>query len=418
MQKGNKLIGVVLCCCMLAGSPAFAKQDTFTLHFVDEDIRVILHTISTISGTDMVVDDSIKGNLSLNLDNVSFEQAMQLLTAAKGISYRQVGTAVIVEPGDFGVNEVITLEHVKAADVKKTLDSVAGNWKVKTELSEIGNQLVLTGPPNGIARAKDTISKLDIPSKQIMLEAQVVAINKTDLKDLGIDWSWEKLPMSANYERDAVSTQTPVKNDDGTWTTVTTQTNSWKVTRNYNQGVIQFGRNPEGHPYEFYYQAKLSALISKGNAKILAKPKVMTLNGREARILIGDHIPVITEKTQDGKTTTTVEYVDSGIKLRYTPSVTADGSILATVHTEVSTPTLVTDIKNYRITTREAESFVRMKEGETLIIGGLIGTEQSEGNNKVPFLGDLPIIGKLFSSVHNNKTETEVVIFLTAKIVP
>ena len=142
-----------------------------------------------------------------------------------------------------------------------------------------------------------------------------------------------------------------------------------------------------------------------------------TINGKEAHVLIGDRIPVLTDKTSNGVSTSTVEYIEVGIKLEYTPSITADGTITAKVRTEVSTPTLVPDIKNYRITTREAESNVNMKDGETMVIAGLIGTEESRTSNKVPFLGDIPILGALFRSHHNTKSETEVVIFLTAKIV-
>ncbi|MDF2634685.1 MAG: type and secretion system protein, partial [Pelosinus sp.] len=262
-----------------------------------------------------------------------------------------------------------------------------------------------SGSPTGCARIKALLVDLDTPQQQVTLEAKVVAINKTKTKDLGIDWSWDVTPQYAEYEAPQVNIANGV-----------TTFEAGKVTRANNKGIIQFGRNPEGHPYEFYYQAKINALISNGNAKILASPKLTTINGKEARILIGDRIPVLTEKIEDGKTTTTVEYVDAGIKLIYTPTITEDGTVTAKVQTEVSTPTLVSDIKNYRITTREAETTVCMKDGETMVIGGLIGSEESKTNNNIPFLSNLPLIGTLFKSVHNSKAETEVIIFLTAKV--
>ena len=126
---------------------------------------------------------------------------------------------------------------------------------------------------------------------------------------------------------------------------------------------------------------------------------------------------MLLEKTENGKTTSTIEYIDAGIKLNYTPRINADGYITASVHTEVSTPTLVPEMKAYRVTTREAGTEVRMKDGETMVIGGLIGSEESGGKNKVPFFSDFPLLGKLFQSTHTAKSETEVVIFLTAQIV-
>ena len=185
-------------------------------------------------------------------------------------------------------------------------------------------------------------------------------------------------------------------------------------------GAITFGgwKNPEGVLYEFQYAAKISALVSNGEAKILARPNVLTLNGNKAQIFIGDDIPVVTEKTDSsGKTTSSVEYKKAGIQLEYIPHINSQNEITAAVHVEVATPILVTEMKNYRITTRMANTSIRIKDGDTLVIGGLISSVEAGGKNKVPFLGDLPILGKLFQSVSKSKDETEVVIFLKAKIV-
>lgn len=111
------------------------------------------------------------------------------------------------------------------------------------------------------------------------------------------------------------------------------------------------------------------------------------------------------------------EYVDAGIKLRYTPIINSDGSMVtAEVHTEVSTPTLVSDLKNYRITSRQADTNVRMKNGETLIIGGLIGEEETKSVQRIPLLSKLPLLGNLFKNTSKRKTNTEVLMFLTPYI--
>lgn len=409
---------------MLVSTVGLANPRTYNFNFVDEDVRVVLHTLAKISDVDMVIDDSIKGNITMKLTNVTFDTALQLITEGKGVAYRQVGNSYIIESSDMGVTEVIKLQYTRAVDIRKTIDPIAANLKVKTESDDISNSLLITGSPNGCARIKSILKSLDVLQQQVTLEAKVVAINKSNMKDLGVDWKWDTTPQTAEYERETLTQKVVLYNPDGTVkldineqpSTYDMTMNGLKVKRDLTKGVIQFGRGPEGHPYMFYYQAKISALISNGNAKILASPKVMTINGKEARVFIGDHIPVLTETIADGKSSTTTSYIDAGIKLLYTPSITADGTITAKVRTEVSTPTLVSEIKNYKITTREAESMVCMKDGETMVIAGLIGSEESKSDNKVPFFSDIPLLGALFKSQHNSKNETEVVIFLTAKI--
>jgi type IV pilus assembly protein PilQ len=387
---------------------AIASPQSIDLNFMDEDIRIVLHTLATIGDVDMIIDDSIKGNISMKLKNTTLENALTLITSAKGLSFRKVGESFIIEPADMGITEVYKLRYIRAVDIKKSLEPIMNSLKLKAEIDQVSNSLIISGPPTGCARIKALLADLDTPQQQVTLEAKVIAINKAKTKDLGIDWSWDLTPQYPEVKTIAAESDSNGKVVEPSNTTITRKT---------NKGTIKFGGSPSGVPYEFYYQAKINALISNGNAKILASPKLTTINSKEARILIGDRIPVLTEKVEDGKTTTTVEYIDVGIKLTYTPTITDDGTVTAKVHTEVSTPTLVSDIKNYRITTREAETTVCMKDGETMVIGGLIGSEESKTNNNVPFLSDLPLIGTLFKSVHNSKAETEVIIFLTAKVV-
>ena len=394
---------------MLMTATGLGNSQTYKLNFMDEDIRVVLHTLAKISHVDMVIDDSIKGTVTMKLDNVTFHEALDLITAGKGLSYREIGHCIIIESADMGKTEVIKLKYTRGSDIKKTIEPIANNLKIKIEIDDISNSVLLTGSLIGCERIKKILESIDLLQEQVTLEAKVVAINKNNIKDLGIDWSWEAVPQSAAYD-----VVLPTYNGaTGKLATPGKTT----VTRTGNKGVLQFGHNSEGYPYELYYSAKINALISQGNAKILASPKVTTINGKEARILIGDKIPVLTEVLSDGKTSTTIQYIDAGIKLTYTPIVNVDGSITVKVHTEVSTPTLVADIKNYRITTREAESNISMKNGETMVIAGLIGSEESKSTHKVPFLSELPFVGALFKSDHNSKSETEVIIFLRAAIV-
>ncbi len=425
MKSNHYILLIIFLLPLLVPTVGMANDKTYNFNFIDEDIHIVLHTLAKISDVDIIIDDSVKGNVTMKLNNVTFPTALDVITTSKGLSYHKIGTSIVIESADMGKTEVTKLRYVRAIDIKKSLETITTALKVKMEIDDISNSIIITGPPAGCARIDEILKYIDVFQQQVSLEAKVVAINKTDMKDLGVDWKWDMTPQSATHQREQFSTIVPLYNADGSpkldssgnQATTNVETNTWKVTRQSNTGILQFGRNPEGWPYEFYYQAKINALLNKGDAKILASPKVTTINGKEARVLIGERIPILTEKTENGKTSTTTEYIDTGIKLIYTPSITTDHTITAKVRTEVSTPTLVADIKNYQISTREAESTVLMKDGETIVIAGLIGSVDSKSSNTVPFFSELPLLGALFKSVHHSKTETEVVIFLTANII-
>ena len=273
------------------------------------------------------------------------------------------------------------------------------------------------GTASEAQKVRAVLDQIDIPYEQVSLEAQVMSINKTDSKNLGIEWEWSKAPQY--YEE-----YTPEKITIDATTGKTTSIKPAEITKrasSFNEGttggIISFGRSPDGLPYEFYYAAKINALINNGKANILSKPKITTINGKEATINIGGEVPIPTLTVSDNTTTTTYEYKETGIILKYTPRVNDDGYITAKIHTEVSTPTYDADTKAYRFNKRSADTQVRLKDGETMVIGGLIGSDESKVMSKIPFLGDLPILGRFFSNVNNSKNESEVIIFVTARIV-
>ena len=399
-------IFLAVCMVQTAGLPsAEAAGPPVTMTVTDADVRDVLSGLAAIGKVNIVIDDSVKGNVSVNFKNMPFETALDVITRTKGlISYHNGRVLIVTTPEKmtkgFGRAEIIKLEYGNAEELKKSLGSIVPDERIKFDAST--NSLIVFGSPTELEQIRTALKDLDIPYLQIMLEAQVVALSTNAIKNLGISWNWADFP------------QVPV---DSTTTTSTSTTVTQK-TRTL-PGVIQFGgwKNPEGTPFEFQFSAKLSALMSNGEGKILARPNIMTINGKEATILIGDKIPVVTEKTENGKTTAVTEYLDAGIKLTYTPRINSADQISAVVKTEVSTPTLVPEMKAYKITTRSASTNVRLRDGETMVIGGLISSEESGGKNRIPYLSNLPILGKLFESVSKTKTETEVVIFLKAKII-
>lgn len=283
------------------------------------------------------------------------------------------------------------------------------------------NSLLLYGTDAEAERMRNLLAVLDVPVKQVSLEAKVVAIHKDASKKLGIEWEWSKLPQSPSAETSYESVRRIVQNSDGTYHTVSEDVPRTTVERSGLNGegvsgVVRFGRGPEGFPYEWYYAAKLQALITEGKANVLARPNITTLQGHEAVINIGGEVPVPTVSTTNATTTTSIVYRPAGIILRYTPRVNEDGFITAEVHTEVSSPLYVEELRAYRFQKRSADTMVRLRDGETMVIGGLIGSEESRSYSKVPLLGDLPILGAFFRSVRNTKTDSEIMIFLTAHV--
>lgn len=275
---------------------------------------------------------------------------------------------------------VYKLNYVIAEDIKTSLSGLFPSGSLSFDTAT--NSILLLGTPNEHKRLRQILPTLDTATKQVTLEAKIVAVNDEFSKELGVNWSWDKIPQKSNSN----------DNDDSDY-----------------DGNFKFWRG-----YAFKFNANLNALIADGKAKILARPRIITIPGKEASIFIGDHIPVQTEKHDSSGTYTSTEYIDAGIQLRYVPIISSsDNLVTAQVHTEVSTPTLISELKNYRITSRTANTNVRMRSGETLIIGGLINEEEQRNLQKVPLLSNIPLIGELFKNRTTKKSKTEVLMILT-----
>lgn len=435
-------------------------EASVTMNIVDSEVREVLTSLASIGGVNIVADDSVNGKITVQLAGVSFQEALDIITKTKGLQYQTIGNTIIVGTKNnmsagFGQLHVFHLKFANPDDVvnaaklalglggstessstenstQTTTTSNTNNTNSTTSnndgtttaeisgnltVDKATNSLLFYGTASEAQKIRVVLDQIDIPYEQVSLEAQVMSINKTDSKNLGIEWEWSKAPQS--YEE-----YTPEKITIDATTGKTTSIKPAEITTrasSFNEGttggIISFGRSPDGLPYEFYYAAKINALINNGKANILSKPKITTINGKEATINIGGEVPIPTLTVSDNTTTTTYEYKETGIILKYTPRVNDDGYITAKIHTEVSTPTYDADAKAYRFNKRSADTQVRLKDGETMVIGGLIGSDESKVMSKIPFLGDLPILGRFFSNVNNSKNESEVIIFVTARIV-
>ena len=405
------------------------------LEAVDVDIRNLLTSIALANNLNIVISDEVQGNVSVKLSNINAQDMIKIIAENNNYMYKFKDNVIYISKGDKDINlYTVQINYLELDKIAQTINlMLTGNLPDKIDDKDkktaINNKVMIDESENTISfygtlkqyeQIKNFLQEQDKPQKQVLLEAKVTAIQKDAAKDLGVSWEWSKLPQSPEHEITYDTVKHTVINEDGTKEEITDYLPVDEVTRKWNDdenipGVIRFGKGVDGYPYEFYYAAKIDALISDGKANILARPNITTIQGKEAVINIGSEVPVPTVSTTNSTTTTSIKYREAGIILKCTPRVNEDGIITVKVHTEVSSPMYVEDMKAYRFQKRSADTIVRLKDGQTMVIGGLIGSDEAKQMNKIPFLGDIPILGNLFKHIQKSKSDTEVMIFLTAR---
>ena len=405
------------------------------LEAVDVDIRNLLTNIALTNNLNIVISDEVQGNVSVKLSNINAQDMIKIIAENNNYTYQFKDNVIYISKGDKDINlYTVQVNYLELDKIAQTINlMLTGNLPDKIDDKDkktaINNKVMIDESENTISfygtlkqyeQIKNFLQEQDKPQKQVSLEAKVTAIQKDAAKDLGVSWEWSKLPQSPEHEITYDTVKHTVINEDGSKEEITDYLPVDEVTRKWNDnenipGVIRFGKGVDGYPYEFYYAAKIDALISDGKANILARPNITTIQGKEAVINIGSEVPVPTVSTTNSTTTTSIKYREAGIILKCTPRVNEDGIITVKVHTEVSSPMYVEDMKAYRFQKRSADTIVRLKDGQTMVIGGLIGSDEAKQMSKIPFLGDIPILGNLFKHIQKSKSDTEVMIFLTAR---
>ena len=279
---------------------------------------------------------------------------------------------------------IIQLKYVKPNQVKDLITSLIPADRLKVDF--INSKLVAVGDEDVYDMVKEIISQIDIPPHQIMFEVEAVEISREDYKNLGVDWG----------------TTTALPGVPPSDTLVDAPLTGSKIR-------VGFGA------YGVNFAATINHLIEEKKGRLLASPRIAALDGQRAQILIGDKLAVESRQVSNGSEITSVTYIDVGIKLEVTPTVNDEGTITAYIKPEVSNKTDETKSGNPNIRTRQAETTLRVKDGETIVIGGLIQRQETRDAFKTPLLGDLPIIGSLFRSTNKQKKETELVILITPR---
>ena len=388
---------IAFLCVLVFTRMCSAGVPLISLSVRDATIQEIAAALTKMSGKNVVADTKIRESVTLHLENVSLNTALDALAASQSLTYVEKDGVILISREEVLKKQAagfytFPLNFTKAEDIQKSLSAILNSGKLAADPGS--NSLLFNGSPAEARKIKEALHILDTATQQVTLEAKILSIEKSEEKNLGLQWNWDTLPQyitngkSSNAKSDAGNTGSDSS----------------------HQGHLRLWNQSHA---SFCYTATLNALITSGKAKVLATPSLITIPGKEASIFIGSHIPVVTEKHNNGESTYSTEYVDAGIKLTYTPVVSRDGYITSTVHTEVSTPTLISELKNYRINSRTADTNVRMRNGETLVIGGLISEEEQKQLQQIPFLSKIPLLGALFRNHYNSKSKTEVIMLLT-----
>lgn len=367
---------------------ARAVGQPVTIDLKGADIRDVLKILAELGGVNIVADPSVRGEVSLTLKAVPVTDAVELVTRATGLAYRYVGsTLVVAAPGRFkeGFDKVETrvfkLSYSSPADIKQALSLVIPADRLQVDGRT--NSVVASGTRIELDEAARIVEKLDVPIPMVRIDARLEEIAKDALDEYGINW--QEAGEYGGFGKVYIRTDPTT-------------------------GAF-IGLSLAVGPF-------LKMLEDSGKAVTIARPGTTTLDGTEARIFIGDKIPVIITSSSGGETSQSVSFIEAGVKLIITPRVNRNGLITVHVHPEVSSILGKEQTQGYpHVRTREADFVATVRDGETLAIAGLLQREEIESMLKFPILGDIPILGELFKNKKVQAKETEMVIFITPRIV-
>ncbi len=422
-----------------------------TVDFKNADIQSVLRILAFKSGVNIVAGKDVTGAVTIRLVDVPWEKALETILKTDGYAYdRQdniirVSTLENLQKEDLST-EVYPLNYSKAADVERS---------VKEMLSERGsarsdsrsNSLIVTDMPTSLQNIRKVIERLDAATPQVLIEAKVVEMTLGKADQLGIDWnvraaiSGASRPITAPFnaaQRGFLSQLYPIGRGTQTGAVASSSGTTTTTIEDFPKGKGSGGSDaiqptfPVADKSEFtfgsldfsQFRAVLEMINNQRDTKVLSEPHVTVLSNQEAKILVGEiiAIPTFERNSTTGKMEITgYNDRDLGIRLAVVPQVNNSNEIVVTIHPEITNligyDDLTGEIKAPRFSTREAMTNVRIRSGQTIAIGGLIKEDVEDENNKVPFLGDIPGLGKLFSYQNKQVTKTDLLFFVTVTVI-
>ncbi|MAL95216.1 MAG: type IV pilus secretin PilQ [Haliea sp.] len=437
----------------LSKKEAEERRDEFTyvgerisLNFQDIEVRAVLQLIADFTELNLVASDTVSGRITLRLQNVPWDQALDLVLRTKGLDKRQIGNVLMVAPAaeiaererqQIEANkqiaelaplqsEFIRIRYASAANVVNLFK--AGSEEGGSLISSRGsvivdprtNSLIVTETAAKLAEIRELIDLVDTPIRQVMIEARIV-IAQSDLeKELGIEWGGGFVDSDVNGNAVTISGDTEnVTNLNQSVIDGTPGTVNYPGALMVDLGVSgAAGGFAVGFTSEdLFLTAELSALEAAGKGEVVSQPKVITGDKQKATVKSGTEVPY-QEGSLSGQNTTS--FKEAVLQLDVTPNITPDDRILLDlVVTQDSVGELVPSGQGGfipSIDTTELTTQVLVGNGETVVLGGVFRTEDIQSVTKVPFFGDIPYVGRLFRNESNSRTKTETLIFITPRI--
>ena len=387
-----------------------------SLNFQDIPVRTVLQLIADFNGLNLVITDSVSGNITLRLDDVPWEQALDIILKVRGLGKRMDGNVLLIAPATElaakereqleSNNEVaalsplysefIQINYAKAATIATMLSSQnasllseRGNVTVDTRT----NTLLIKDTAAVIDSVKEIIDVLDIAVRQVVIEARMVTVSDSVGEDLGITWG--------------------LSNSTGQDTTLNTLDVNLPLSTSAGTLGFQVARLANGNILDL----ELSALEQESKAEIIASPRITTLNQQTAYIEQGTEIPFV-ESSSSGATS--ISFKKAVLSLQVTPQITPDNKLildLVITQDSVGETIITNDGESVSIDTQEIQTQVLVDNGETLVLGGIYQQQITDTVSKVPFLGDIPYLGFLFRNSVTDNSKSELLIFVTPRIV-
>ncbi|WP_043311138.1 type IV pilus secretin PilQ [Pseudomonas sp. ML96] len=412
-------------------SESFAYSgEKLSLNFQDIDVRSVLQLIADFTNLNLVASDTVQGNITLRLQNVPWDQALDLVLKTRGLDKRQVGNVLLVAPADEIAarerqeleakqqlaelaplrREVVQLNYAKASDIAKLFEDAGKDGTLDKDMrgkvifDDRTNSIIAYLTQERLDELRRIVTQLDIPVRQVMVEARIVEANVDFDKELGVEWrgvglgdnNWV-VGGTNSVEKDT----DPLEFQGGTFVDM----GAAGRTSGLNLGFITDNT---------LLDLELSAMEKTGNGEIISQPKVVTSDKETAKILKGTKIPY-QEASSSGATS--VAFAEANLSLEVTPQITPDNRVIMEVKVNKDAADFANQVDGTpSIQTNEVNAKVLVTDGETIVIGGIFSNTQSKAVDKVPLLGDIPYIGRLFRRDVVQDSKAELLVFLTPRI--
>ncbi len=435
--------------------------DRLTLNFQDIEVRAVLQLLADFTGLNLVASDSVKGNVTLRLKNVPWDQALDIILKSKGLTMRQKGNVIMIGPTEEVMareeqelvatqkieelvplrTENIQINYAKATDIAKLLASqqvtkVSGSLQqgqaqgeeeesqARGLLSSRGsvtadertNTLLVQDTAEKLEQIRLLVARLDVPLRQVMIESRVVIASDNFARELGVRFGANRLQVNENKGdfNEIYGGRPGTLSGDNYWGTTVDNTVPLMVDLPAANptSAINFLIGKIG---SYLLQLELTAMQQEGRGEIISNPRVITSDKQKAEIEVGQQVPVVTPGTQNEPPT--VKYQDATLKLTVTPHITPDNRILMALNVtkNEADEALKVDGNPY-INKRAVETNVLVDNGETVVLGGVFERSRFTSKEQVPWLGNLPIVGNLFKNDARKETNNELLIFVTPRI--